>query len=95
MWLIFANEYEGRKHSLQTGTLYERFTQLAQENYKTEREVHFNNNQLNITSKYFNQICKQTSGSTASEWILVAARFTCYVKKLLGVTPSEYLKRLG
>jgi AraC family transcriptional regulator, transcriptional activator of pobA len=69
MWHIFANEYERRKHTLQTGTLYERFMQLAQEHCLTEREVQFYSNQLNITSKYLNFICKKTSGITASEWI--------------------------
>jgi AraC family transcriptional activator of pobA len=123
MWHIFANEYERRKHSLQTGTLYERFMLLAQEHCSTEREVQFYSNQLNITSKYLNQISKQTSGITASEWIQRFAKehiiillqnktlniseiadkmefnsrsfFTRYVKKLLGVTPSEYRSRLG
>jgi AraC family transcriptional activator of pobA len=69
MWHIFANEYERRKHSLQTGTLYERFIQLAHEHCTTEREVQFYANQLNITSKYLNQICKKTSGITASGWV--------------------------
>jgi AraC family transcriptional activator of pobA len=69
MWHIFAKEYERKKHSLLTGTLYERFMQLAQEHCSTEREVQFYSNQLNITSKYLNQISKQTSGVTASEWI--------------------------
>ena len=123
MWHIFANEYERRKHSLQTGTLYERFMQLAQEHCITEREVQYYSNQLSITSKYINQICKISSGITASEWIQRYAReritlllqnknlniseiademefssrsfFTRYVKKLLGVTPSEYRRRLG
>ncbi len=123
MWHIFANEYERRKHSLQTGTLYERFMQLAQEHCMTEREVQFYSNQLNITPKYLNQICKQSSGVTASEWIQRFAKeriiillqnknlniseiadkmefgsrsfFTRYVKKLLGVTPSEYRNRLS
>jgi AraC family transcriptional activator of pobA len=122
MWHIFANEYERKKHSLQTGTLYERFMQLAQEHCLTEREVQFYSKQLNITSKYLNQISKQTSGITASEWIQRFVKehiiillqnktlniseiadkmefksrsfFTRYVKKLLGVTPSEYRSRL-
>lgn len=123
MWHVFANEYERRKHSLQTGTLYERFMQLAQEHCMTEREVQFYSNELNITPKYLNQICKQSSGVTASEWIQRTAKeriilllqnknlhiseiadkmefgsrsfFTRYVKKLLGVTPSEYRNRLN
>ena len=74
MWNIFANEYERRKHSLQTGTLYERFMQLAQEHCMTEREVQFYSDQLNITSKYLNQICKNSSVVTASGWIQRFAR---------------------
>lgn len=122
MWHIFAKEYERRKHSLQTGTLYERFIQSAQEHCLTAREVQFYSNQLNITSKYLNEICKKSSGITASDWIQRFAKehiiillqnkslniaeiadkmefgsrsfFTRYVKKLLGVTPSEYRNRL-
>ncbi|GAA4424232.1 hypothetical protein GCM10023188_03860 [Pontibacter saemangeumensis] len=74
MWHIFASEYERRKHSLQSGTLYERFMQLAQEHCMTEREVQFYSDQLNITSKYLNQVCKKSSGVTASEWIQRFAR---------------------
>ncbi|WP_200897381.1 helix-turn-helix domain-containing protein [Pontibacter korlensis] len=123
MWHLFANEYERRKHTLQTGTLYERFMQLAQEHCLTEREVQFYSNQLNITPKYLNHICKKTSGITASGWVQRFAKeriiihlqnrnltiseiademefssrsfFSRYVKKILGVTPSEYRSRLG
>lgn len=123
MWHIFANEYERRKRSLQSGTLYERFINLVQEHCLKEREVQFYANQLNITAKYLNAICKQNSGVTASEWIQRNAKecivlllenaslniaeiademefssrsfFTRYVKKVLGVTPSEYRNRLG
>jgi AraC family transcriptional regulator, transcriptional activator of pobA len=69
MWNIFANEYERRKHTLQTGTLYERFMQLAQEHCMEEREVQYYSDRLNITPKYLNQISKVNSGVTASQWI--------------------------
>jgi AraC family transcriptional regulator, transcriptional activator of pobA len=69
MWHIFAEEYEQRKHSLQTGTLYERFMQLVQQNCMTRREVQFYSNELNITAKYLNHLCKIHSGVTASDWI--------------------------
>jgi AraC family transcriptional activator of pobA len=69
MWNIFANEYERRKHTLQTGTLYERFMQLAQEHCMVQREVQFYSDKLNITPKYLNQISKANSGVTASQWI--------------------------
>lgn len=123
MWHTFVNEYERRKRSLQTGTLYERFRHLVQNHCMKEREVQFYANQLNITAKYLNAISKQNSGITASEWIQRFAKerivlllqnenlniaeisdemrfssrsfFTRYVKKILGVTPSEYRNRMG
>lgn len=123
MWHTFAKEYERRKRSLQTGTLYERFRNLVQDYCIKEREVQFYAKELNITPKYLNAISKQNSGITASEWIkrFVKERiilllqnenlniaeisdemgfssrsfFTRYVKKVLGVTPSEYRNRLG
>lgn len=122
MWHTFVKEYERRKRSLQTGTLYERFRHLIQEHCMKEREVQFYANQLNITAKYLNAISKQNSGVTASEWIQRFAKerivmllqnqhlniaeiademafssrsfFTRYVKKALGVTPSEYRNRM-
>jgi AraC-like DNA-binding protein len=69
MWYLFANEYEQRKHSLQTGTLYERFIQLLQQHCMKHREVQFYSNALNITPKYLNHLSKVHSGVTASEWI--------------------------
>ncbi|WP_225321433.1 helix-turn-helix domain-containing protein [Rhizosphaericola mali] len=69
MWNTFAKEYENRKHSLQTGTLYERFIQLLQEYCLQNREVKFYSSRLNITPKYLNHLCKIHSGITASEWI--------------------------
>lgn len=69
MWHTFANEYERRKRTLQSGTLYERFMHLVQEYCLKEREVQFYANQLNISAKYLNAVCKQNSGVTASEWI--------------------------
>jgi len=69
MWHIFTDQYERRKRTLQSGTLYERFVQLVQEYSMKEREVRFYSNELNITPKYLNQICKTNSGITASELI--------------------------
>lgn len=69
MWHIFANEYEQRKHSLQTGTLYERFIKLLQQHCLKHREVQFYSNELNITPKYLNHLCKIHSDITASDWI--------------------------
>lgn len=123
MWNLFANDYEQRKHSTQTGTLYEQYMQLLSTHCLQQREVQFYSEQLHITPKYLNHLCKLHSGVTASEWIQRYAReriiillqnkhlniseiademefssrsfFTRYVKKLLGVTPTEYRNRLG
>ena len=123
MWHTFAKDYERKKRTLQTGTLYEQFMHLVQEYCMKEREVQSYANRLHITAKYLNSICKQNSGITASEWIQRNTKeriellledpslniaeiadkmefssrsfFTRYVKKVLGVTPSEYRNRMG
>ncbi|MDO7743197.1 MAG: AraC family transcriptional regulator [Pedobacter sp.] len=69
MWHIFEDELDRRKRSLQSGTLYERFIQLVQEHCMRQREVRFYSDQLNITPKYLNYICKVNTLITASEWI--------------------------
>lgn len=69
MWNLFANEYEKRKHSLQTGNQYEHFIILLQENCLQHREVKFYSDLLNISAKYLNYLSKTHSGITASEWI--------------------------
>ncbi len=69
MWHTFAKEFEHRKRSLQSGALYERFMQLAQEHCLQEREVQYYAERLNITPKYLNYVSKQNTGITASEWI--------------------------
>ncbi|KQN32320.1 AraC family transcriptional regulator [Pedobacter sp. Leaf41] len=74
MWHSFANEYERRRHSLQTGTLYEQFVQLLQQHCLTQREVQLYANELNITPKYLNYLCKIHSDRTASDWIRSHAR---------------------
>jgi len=69
MWHTFANEYERRKRTMQSGSLYERFVHLVQEHCMAEREVRYYANTLSLTPKYLNFVCKQNSGVTASEWI--------------------------
>jgi len=69
MWHVFEDELDRRKRSLQSGTLYERFTHLVQQHCLIEREVRFYSDKLNITPKYLNYICKSNTGITASEWI--------------------------
>jgi hypothetical protein len=54
MWHIFEDELDRRKRSLQSGTLYERFMQLVQQNCMREREVRFYSDKLSITPKYLN-----------------------------------------
>lgn len=122
MWSIFEEQLDRRKRTIQSGTLYERFIQLVEEHCMKEREVRYYSEELNITPKYLNQICKANTGVTASQWIqrytkeriIVLLRdknliiseiademgfssysfFTRYVKKVLGVSPSEYRQRL-
>jgi len=69
MWHTFANEYEQRRHSLQTGTLYQQFINLLRQHSLTQREVKYYSNLLHITPKYLNHLCKIHSGVTASQWI--------------------------
>jgi AraC family transcriptional regulator, transcriptional activator of pobA len=123
MWHIFANEFERRQRTLESGSLYDKFMHLVNEHCMQEREVQYYANRLNITAKYLNYVCKQNTDLTASEWIQRYAKeriilllkdknlniaeiadkmdfssrsfFTRYVKKLLGVTPSEFRNRLA
>ncbi|MDI6049482.1 helix-turn-helix domain-containing protein [Flavobacterium sp. XS2P24] len=118
MWDIFMDQLERRNRTLQSGTLYERFVHLLELHCMKNREVQFYSDQLHITAKYLNQICKANTGITASQWIQRYAKdrivlllenkklniseisdemgfsshsfFTRYVKKVLGVSPSEY-----
>lgn len=122
MWHIFLDQLDRRKRSLQSGTLYEQFVQLVEHHCMKEREVRFYSNELNITPKYLNQICKVNTGVTASQWIQRYTKerislllenkklniseiademgfssrsfFTRYVKKTLGLSPSQYRNRI-
>jgi AraC family transcriptional activator of pobA len=69
MWHIFANEYEHRKRTVESGSLYERFMHMVHEHCMEEREVQFYASHLHITAKYLNYVCKQNTDVTASEWI--------------------------
>ncbi|RYY12260.1 MAG: AraC family transcriptional regulator, partial [Chitinophagaceae bacterium] len=108
---------------VESGSLYEQFMHLVNEHCMEEREVQFYANQLHITAKHLNYVCKQNTDVTASEWIQryvkerivlmlknknltiaeIAGKmefssrsfFTRYVKKLLGLTPSEFRNRLA
>lgn len=123
MWDIFIDQLERRNRSLQSGTLFERFTHLIEMHCMQNREVKFYSNQLNISPKYLNQICKTNTGISASQWIQRYAKdrivlllenkslniseisdqmgfsshsfFTRYVKKVLGISPSEFRNRVN
>ena len=123
MWHIFAAEYERRKRTTESGSLYEKFMQLVYQHCMQEREVQFYADHLHITPKHLNFVCKQNTDVTASGWIQRYAEeriilllkdknlniaeiddkmefssrsfFTRYLKKLLGVTPSEFRNRLA
>ena len=51
------------------GEAVERFLQLAEKYYKTERQVGFYAEKMNITSKYLSQIIKTNTGKSANDWI--------------------------
>ena len=72
--MIFLEQYEKYKRTLQNGTFYERFSQLVENHCMKEREVRLYANELNITSKYLNYVCKQNTGVPASKWIQRYAR---------------------
>jgi AraC family transcriptional regulator, transcriptional activator of pobA len=69
MWYIFANEYERRKRTVESGSLYEQFIRLVQENCMEQREVQFYADKLHITAKHLNFVCKRNTDVTASAWI--------------------------
>ena len=122
MWHIFNKKMEKRILSNEKGSIFEKFLQLAQMHCMQQREVEFYSDKLFITAKYLSEICKKTSGKTASEWIqnyttqhlILLLRnkklsftdiadtmnfssqsfFSRYVRKVLGVTPSQYRLRL-
>ena len=69
MWDIFMDQLERRNRTMQSGSLYERFINLLEVHCMKNREVQFYSDQLHITAKYLNQICKINTGITASQWI--------------------------
>jgi AraC family transcriptional regulator, transcriptional activator of pobA len=122
MWNIFSKEITQRSISNQKGSLFERFLQLVQQHCMEEREVEYYADKLNVTAKYLTEVCKKSSGKTASAWIenyttqrliiLLQNKalsfteiadtlnfssqsfFSRYVRKVLGVSPSEYRERM-
>jgi AraC-type DNA-binding domain-containing proteins len=49
--------------------LVSKFMNLAQTNYKIHRETEFYADKLCLTSKYLSKVVKETTGTTAKEWI--------------------------
>ncbi|RYY54493.1 MAG: AraC family transcriptional regulator [Chitinophagaceae bacterium] len=74
MWSVFAKEFERRKRTVESGSLYEQFMHLLQEYCMTEREVQFYADHMHITAKHLNFVCKQNTDVTASAWIQRYAR---------------------
>jgi len=69
MWHIFSREMGKRTSSMQQGTLFERFLHEVRQHCIEEREVCFYADNLAISAKYLTEICKKSSGKTASDWI--------------------------
>lgn len=69
MWHIFEGELNKKETNFQSGAIYLQFIKLVEKHCITEREVQFYSNQLHITAKHLNHICKVNTHSTASEWI--------------------------
>jgi AraC-like DNA-binding protein len=69
MWNIFADKMEQNIKNTEKVALFQRFLQLVEMYCMEHREVEFYAGKLFITPKYLSEICKKSSGKTASEWI--------------------------
>lgn len=70
MWNIFARKIEERLIlSRNRSSIFERFLNLAEAHCMEHRELAFYSDKLCITTKYLTELCKKSSGKTASEWI--------------------------
>lgn len=70
MWNIFANKMEERLNFAgRNVSIFERFLYLLEIYCMEHREVNFYSDKLCISTKYLSEICKKSSGKTASEWI--------------------------
>lgn len=50
-------------------SLYDRFIELVQQNFRKHRTIQYYAKELNISSKYFSMLIKKVSGKNAGEWI--------------------------
>lgn len=70
MWHIFAQKMEERLHfEGRNIPIFERFLYLLEMYCMEHREVNFYSDKLCISNKYLSEVCKKSSGKTASEWI--------------------------
>lgn len=76
--------------------VFARFKALIEENYKSKRTVSFYKDQLQITAKKLNEICKNKTGNTALT--IIHERILTEIKRLLifsGKTHKEIAYSLG
>lgn len=83
MWQIFSEKISQRLHFQgQSTNIFECFLHLVEAHCMEHREVSFYSGKLCISSKYLSEVCKKSSGKTASEWIqnYTAQRLTVLLK---------------
>lgn len=123
MWNVFAGKMEQKTQNNDKASLFQRFLSFVEIHCMEYREVEYYANLLCITPKYLSEVCKKSSGKSASEWIQNYATsrlilllrshhlplteiadsmhfssmsfFSRYVKKVLGVSPSEFRNSLS
>jgi AraC-like DNA-binding protein len=65
-WLHkIPQEQQPNKHE----EFVDRFLELAEKHYKTERQSGFYAEKMNLTPKYLSQIIKANTGKSANDWI--------------------------
>lgn len=70
MWNIFAQKMEERLNfEGRSVSIFERFLHLLEMLCMEHREVNFYSDKLCISIKHLSEVCKKSSGKTASEWI--------------------------
>ena len=50
-------------------SLYDRFTELVQRDFRQHRTIQYYAEALNISPKYFSALIKKVSGKSAGQWI--------------------------
>ena len=98
--LIVLGELHSRSHHSHTGrpvytmaeNYFRNFVNLLNEHVQQEHEVAFYAKQLNITSKYLNEICKQKSGRKAKE--LISSILSTFIRREL-MYSSKSMKEIA